>query len=51
MKKNIYRARECKFSIPKSLSPVKKGRITDNKSLQAYFRNQLVSLFALLNRK
>lgn len=47
----MYRAREGKFSIPKSLSPVKKKHITENKSLQAFFRNQLVSLFTLLNRK
>lgn len=51
MKKNLYRTREFKASIPKSLSPVKKKYITDNKSLQAFFRYQIVSLFTLLSRK
>ena len=35
----------------KNLMPVKKPKITDNKSLRAFYRYQLVSLFTLLNKK
>lgn len=35
----------------KNLSPVKKPKITDNKSLQAFYRYQLVSLLTLLNKR
>ena len=51
LRRNLYRTRDCKASIPKSLSPVKKKYITDNKSLQGFFRYQLVSLFSLLSRR
>lgn len=34
-----------------SLSPLKKKSIYENKSIQAHFRYQIVSLYSLLNRK
>ena len=34
-----------------NLSPIKKKHITDNKSIQAFFRYQMVSLLTVLNRK
>ena len=34
-----------------SYSPEKKDKITNNKSLTIFYRYQLVSLFALLNRR
>ena len=34
-----------------SYSPEKKDKITTNKSLTTFYRYQLVSLFALLNRR
>ena len=54
LRKNIYRTRERKITyIAKSVapSPSKKKHITDNKSLQAFYRYQIVSLISLLSRR
>lgn len=51
-RKNLYRTRETKTIFRStSFSPEKKPKITNNKALQVFFRNQLFSLIALMNRR